>query len=251
MRICLTSDWHIDATTAGRPRLRELHSYIDRVVAGGPYDWVFFLGDAADPGGRLAARYGYEMIKAAGRLHEVASKGSVWIAGNHDVIETDEAFTTLSPLRAHAEVVSGMHVYERPAFVELSDAFGLMVLPYVSRAFEMTDEYHASIGEAYGAAAEHRDRGSAAWRGVIGHLSVPGAAMGSESEEMARGRDVDFPRMDIARIEPTFVANGHYHFPQVVKGGGLEIIIPGSPMRFTFGERESSHKGYAVIEVDR
>lgn len=249
MKILLTTDWHVDAVTAGRPRLGELPAYIEAMKKEGPFDFVFFLGDACDPGARLGPRYSYELIKAAFALHESVEEASIWIAGNHDVIESEEVFTSLSPVAAATDSIGNFDVAERPRFIAYDWCnFGVLCLPYVSRAYERTDAYHDDLGTAFGAAAEFRNVPENRI-GVIGHLTVPGAKLGSESKELARGRDVDFPAFDVARLEPAFVANGHYHEAQIVELGGVSIIIPGSPHRFTFGERRDLQKGFAVLEL--
>jgi len=67
---------------------------------------------------------------------------------------------------------------------------------------------------------------------------------------MARGRDVDMPLDHLAELDPVAVAAGHYHKAQTVKGpGGLRIVIPGSPHRFTFGERHDADKGFVVLDL--
>lgn len=244
MRICLTSDWHIDAVTAGRRRIDELPAYLDAIAAAAPFDVILHLGDTFDPGHRMGPRFAWEALHAAKRLRGMCDH-LVWIAGNHDVIETREVFTSISPLRALDDV----KIAEVPTYHLLGggdSAFGVLALPYTSRAYASTDAYHDDLGTAFGIAQNFRGKIPQC---VIGHLSVPGAIMGSESREMARGRDIDFPAADVARLKPAFVANGHYHQAQIVKAKGVDIIIPGSPHRFTFGERDDDTKGFTVIEL--
>lgn len=83
---------------------------------------------------------------------------------------------------------------------------------------------------------------------VAAHMTVPGASLGSESKEMARGRDLDLPVDSIAALRPRYVFNGHYHRAQVVPGP-VPVIIPGSPWRVTFGEAGDIDKGFLVVEV--
>ena len=247
MKALLTSDWHLDAVTAGATRLPELESYIEiiaDVTEREGIDFVFFLGDACDPGGMLGSLYTTTMIRAARRLHRAACVGSVWIAGNHDVIESSRGVTTLTPI---GEAMSGggdgrFALFERPGFVDLP-GLGVLALPYVARDLEAT-AYSDDLGEAIEAASSFDGPVC-----VLGHLTVPGARMSSESHELARGRDVDIPIADVLTIvDPVFVANGHYHEAQIVKYGGAEIIIPGSPVRLTFGERNDDRKGFTILE---
>lgn len=247
MKVLLTSDWHLDWVTAGAARLTELERYIDvveEVVVREAVDFVFFLGDGCDPGGMLASLYAATMIDAARRFHRAARRGSVWIAGNHDVIESSRGTTTLSPVRVAMEGNEDVFaVFERPGFIELP-GLGVLALPYVARDVETT-AYGADLTDALRAASATSSPVC-----VLGHLAVPGARMSSESHELARGRDVEIPIGDVmAILEPVFVANGHYHDAQIVKYGGAEIIIPGSPVRLTFGERNDDLKGFTILEV--
>lgn len=247
MKALLTSDWHLDWVTAGAARIRELETYIsivEEVIKREAIDYVFFLGDACDPGGMLASLYATTLIDAARRFHR-ACRGSVWIAGNHDVIESSRGITTLSPVRAAMADIRNadrFEVFERPGFIDLP-GLGVLALPYVARDVEATS-YGVDFTEAVGEAATSSNPVC-----VIGHLTVPGARMSSESNELARGRDVDFPGNDIfANLDPVFVANGHYHEAQIVKYAGLDIIIPGSPVCLTFGERNDDAKGFTILE---
>lgn len=245
MKVLLTSDWHLDAVTAGAARLPELEAHIDivaEVAEREGIDFVFFLGDGCDPGGMLGSLYTTTMIRAARRF-TAASRGSVWIAGNHDVIESSRGVTTLTPVGEAMRDTQGFALAERPAFVDLWGELGVLCLPYVARDLEAT-----AYGDELGTALEAASRFSGDVC-VIGHLAVPGARMSSESHELARGRDVDIPIADVLTIvDPVFVANGHYHEAQIVKYGGAEIIIPGSPLRLTFGERNDDRKGFTVLE---
>jgi predicted phosphodiesterase len=65
---------------------------------------------------------------------------------------------------------------------------------------------------------------------------------------MSRGRDLDLPLARIAELRPALVVNGHYHKPQVVQTGGVEVVIPGSPLSFTTDD-PAAGKGYVVAEV--
>ena len=259
MKILLTADWHIDAVTAGKPRLPEFDSYLESMIEAGPYDLVCFLGDAFDPGQRLGAVYTSTIIDAALRLDGSTTTRQIWIAGNHDVIETDRLATTLSPLDAMSVTMGDrLIVAQHPMFIDLVDRFGfgeestsghfgVLALPYVSGAYSRTDRYQEQLDFAF----EHARH----WRSmnrrlaVIHHLTVPGARMGSESREMARGRDHLTPENEIAELRPHLLASGHYHAAQVVKLAGTQNVIPGSPHRFTFGERADGQKGFTVIEL--
>lgn len=257
MKILLTADWHLDAVTAGVPRLDEIGPYVDELletIRGEGIDFVFHLGDLFDPGAMLGPHYTATVIEIAGRLADSGAEAVVWIAGNHDVIESSLGTTTLSPLAA--AVAAGRvgcgdgaetEVIERPRFLELVGrgpvGLGVLALPYVARAVERTPGFD---DDAFEEAARFKAKPLV----VIGHRTVPGAIVGSETYDLPRGRDLDFPYEDVSDLKPVLVANGHYHRAQFVIVGDLGVVIPGSPHRLTFGERDDERKGFTVVELE-
>lgn len=246
MRILITSDWHLDWVTAGKPRLPEMCDHIEELIAvveSESIDVVAFLGDAFDPGQMLGPMYGDVVSRAAGRFAWGARMGTIFLAGNHDVIETSEPRSTLSSLAGIQPWVDGLFVAERPCVHDVGDV-RFLLLPYVSRAAWRAGTEADAVRALD--AADVRTRGKKKLV-VLGHMTIPGAVMGSESRELARGRDLDLP--SLAELEPDLVVNGHYHRHQVVRHGGVDVVIPGSPLRLTFGEAEDRRKGYLVAEV--
>jgi hypothetical protein len=80
---------------------------------------------------------------------------------------------------------------------------------------------------------------------VIGHLSLSGAKMGSESADMARGRAIEWPIAAIKEYWPdAIMVGGHYHRQQTCNG----VIFPGSLARLGFDE-ETNEPGYLILEV--
>lgn len=258
MKILLTSDWHLDAVTAGVPRLGEFSKYIGKIVQAvkeHDVDIIAVLGDYFDPGKMNGPELTSVIFDAADRLGGSGADRVIWIAGNHDVVESPGGWTTISPLDyaidngafCHGNEGKCAHhcVFQRPTFSRFTnDEFGVLALPYTSRSSNASEE----LSTALASAEEHRSAEKPVI--VLGHLSVPGAVQGSESKEMARGRDSDLPFDSIAKLSPALVANGHYHKAQVVKGpGGIDVLIPGSPHRFTFGERNDSDKGFLIVDL--
>jgi DNA repair exonuclease SbcCD nuclease subunit len=245
VKILLTSDWHLDAVTAGKPRLSEACEHIEElisVVEREEVDVVAFLGDAFDPGQMLGPVYGDVISRAAGRFARAARMGTIFIAGNHDVIETSEPRSTLSPLAGIQPWVDGLFVAERPCVHDVGDV-RFLLLPYVSRAATKASPDDLEIALARCSVKARSGKNLV----VLSHMTIPGAVMGSESKELSRGRDLDLP--SLAELEPDLVANGHYHRHQVMRHGGVDVVIPGSPLRLTFGEAGDRLKGYVVAEV--
>ncbi len=250
MKILLTSDWHIDARTAGVPRINEFSDYIDDLIVAivsNKVDYVFHLGDFFNPGSMLVPFYTSKVIEFVQKILDCYYEVSaiVLIAGNHDVIEDSRGPTVLSPLKAIYHHSDQVHVFEQPEAYELvghgSTRLGLLALPYVARSAYNPDKATQAFSEA--AKFSHVPLA------VIGHQTVPGAIVGSETRDMPRGRDVDLPTDAIAQLNPSLVAMGHYHKAQIVSSHGLEIIIPGSPQRLTFGERNDKNKGFTIVDI--
>lgn len=253
MKLLVFSDIHLDAVTAGKSRRSEVLEFLGRVVdiaRTQEVDSVIFAGDAHDPGQVTDALFSADLIRWTTNLVRIRSAPSfVAVAGNHDVIDSSERFlqepvTSLTPLRAAAQCMSSeesqrVHVFERPHLRLIKENVAVLGLPYVSRAHA---KMHAEWDElAFKQAKAFVDGGGKLI--VVGHKTIPGAELSSETSEMARGRDQVFPFEQVSRLKPALVINGHYHRRQEVVWGGLHIMIPGSPLRFTFGEIEEAEKG--------
>jgi exonuclease SbcD len=250
MKILITSDWHVDTTTAGVERLPEIKEYVEElieVVRAERVDLVLNLGDSWDPGSMADARWARFVYDAFVRIAKAAPLGLVAIPGNHDVIDTSTPTSTLSPFVA-AEGSEMVKIVERPKFF-IRGGVGFLALPYVSRTFERTDDFRDEFEEAFKLARRDRRAPGAPALVVFGHLSFEGMHPGSESTDMAHGREILFPVEAVKALEPTLVANGHYHARQTIRRGDLDIEIPGAPIRFTFGEVEDGPRGFLIAEV--
>lgn len=268
MKVLFTSDWHTDHVTAGVSRHAELLDYVGRVVDAiheHEVDVVCFLGDAFDPGSMSEGVWSAFMIKALHRISDAARYGSVWIVGNHDVLDSSVPCSTLSPLAVSVELNARtwedagkvVRVCEMPDFIPFdgtspaeharsprkTPVVGILALPYVARTVEQLSLYRRDLDLAFESAR--------AFTGpviAIGHYSIAGIHPGSE-EEMMRGREFAFPAQRIAELDPALVVNGHYHARQTVTCGGVKIEIVGAPTRFTFGEASDGERGFLIAEV--
>ncbi len=234
MKVIAVSDWHLDHTTHGVSRFEELRELVNRTVdvaiEEGAQAYVF-AGDLCDPdSGSVVFRCLAAAIEAADRLSSRAID-SIWVAGNHDVIEDGTGDTTLSPMRSLGECV---HVCELPSVVRIGK-IDFVVLPFTatSRGYDVESTFLHLVGDT------PKERLVS-----VSHLSVPGVEPGEETKEMPRGREVVLP-VDVVTARAGLVINGHYHRQQRTKDG---VWIPGSLARLTFCE-ERHDPGYLVVEV--
>lgn len=249
VKIIVTSDFHLDWTTAGVSRFEELSCAVHATVSRAIDEYAaayLFLGDLCDPDSGSCVFRCIELVGRAIFRLRAAKITSVWIAGNHDVIEDGSGQTTLTPLRAldidhvSANVSKGsVVVVERPSLVMLHDdarSVALYALPYVATS------------HAYDPDAWLRDKlASCSMPAIVaGHMTeIVGARLGDETTEMPRGRGLPFPASASQKDCVVARLNGHYHRQQVTEGG---IHIPGSLARLTFGE-ETNTPGFFVMEV--
>ena len=233
MKIVLTSDWHLDHVTDGLSRFGEVWEAVDRsigVAIEERADLYVFGGDLCDPDGVAVHRCTSAAISAAGRL---AKHGipSLWVAGNHDVVEDGHGTTTLSPLAASSQAGLGLAtVAEEPTAFQLGDVF-VICLPFTPRSHAYEPEkWIRDLGRKTPAATR---KGRVL---VVGHLSLEGITPGSETTAMPRGREVTWPTEEIRRWFPeASIFAGHYH-----RGGdyrGVHII--GALARLTHGEEDN------------
>lgn len=242
MKLYVCSDLHADASTSGLDRFDEIAEAARGVAfaaigakCAGENVAFACLGDLCDPDTTRSHRAVALAIELALRLAE-ARVPSIWIAGNHDVIENERGATTLEPLAAlwHGQR-DLIHVFQE---FGSTTACGVefVALPYVARARAYDPERCINAMRA-------------GWKApiVLGHLTVPSAERGSESDDFARGRDLAFP-VDACRRKwggRALLLNGHYHRRQRTLEG---IEIPGSLARLRHDE-ERHEPGYLVVDV--
>lgn len=249
MKIVMSSDWHPDAVTAGYRRFDDVcasaRAVADAAVKLGA-DLFVFCGDLCDPDLGRAHQCAALTIEIAAMLHREGIQ-SRWLVGNHDVLEDGTGTSTLEPLKAYAETTYceteeepvGRHyvaVRSMPCWESFSKELLLVALPYVARS------------HAYDPIAFIQPLGLAAHQRILvfGHLMLEGIEPGSETIDMARGRDLFFPIDEVLAKwgDRAVMVNGHYHQRQVHRG----VQVIGSLERLTFGE-ENDEKGYSIIEI--
>jgi DNA repair exonuclease SbcCD nuclease subunit len=238
MKIVVSSDWHLDHVTHGVARFAELrdaaHHTVDVAIAEGAEAYVF-AGDLCDPdSGSCVFRAVQVAIEVAQRL-KARKIQSIWVAGNHDVIEDGSGDTTLSPMRALGCDDPGScawaFVVEQPRVIELMTRKTILCLPFAATS-------HGYDVEKFVKATAPGNILS------VSHLNVPGVIPGEETTEMPRGREVLLPT-ELVKTKANLVLNGHYHRQQMTADG---VWIPGSLARLTFGE-EGNLPGFLVMEV--
>lgn len=249
MKILATSDWHLDAMTAGVSRAPELDAYVDAVVdrcVDQQIDVVLVGGDYYDPGSLRESQHAARLFRYAEKIQRVVSC-SVWIAGNHDVVGEGSVLSPLAVASRWWRDDMGPEVAERPRLVDAfhgEPSVAVLALPFVAET--PTVSMVALMEKAVADARAAKARGDRLV--VLGHFTIPGVTVGSE-EEMVRGRDLLFPAQLVRSLEPDLVINGHYHAQQTVEYEGVTIHIPGAPLRMTFGERDDGDRGWLEIAL--
>lgn len=242
MKLFVFSDVHLDWVTHGVLRFTDVAAAIRQVikdaqVAADKKDVaVAFLGDHCNPDDVASVLRAVAFIQDMAIELNAASIPSVWIAGNHDVLEDGSGITTLAPLMSLTwdSKMRFINVAEQPSVVYLHH------VPFLALPFTAASHPYDP------AEAIRQARASYGVRHFLSHLAFPGVQPGEETTEMPRGREVLFP-VDLLR-EGDLVLQGHYHRRQSLEVNGATVHIPGAIQRLTFGE-EANEPAYLVVEV--
>ena len=234
MKIVVCGDWHLDWMTAGVERFDEVAAAVNQAInyAAQHADLFVFLGDLCDPESPRAWRACAFALERATAL----SIPSVWIPGNHDVVDDGHGTTTLSPLAAIED--DRIQVAEAPVVLTFGEV-QVLCFPYVSRANLYDPEDVVRKMPATGGPVV-----------MLSHLCLESAGQGSESAEMARGREMFLPAKALVErdLNVAVVLNGHYHQRQEVVEHGLKVQCAGSLAKLTRGERHNA-PAFLVVEV--
>lgn len=252
MKLVVSSDWHADHVTTGVRRFAEIeraaYASVERAIAE-RVDAYVFAGDLCDPdSGASVFRSVRLAIGVATKLF-ASDIPSIWVAGNHDVIEDGSGDTTLTPLRGLSEF-GDVHVFERLGSIEIGESGArILALPYTATTAEVGPDALLRELALFETPCV-----------VVSHLGVAGIDPGEETSEMPRGRDVSLPIGDIesqsARV--ITVVQGHYHARGDYflregraerKGSGVPLHVVGSLARLTHGEEEH-RTGYLILNIE-
>ncbi len=244
MKMVMSSDWHLDQSTAGVDRFKDVCGAIDESVDAAIKLKAFAYlmnGDLTDPNTVRSHRAVAKATQVQRRLHE-ADILPIFVAGNHDVIEDGSGLTTMSSL---AETGLGL-VFEFPQVWQTNEVT-IVALPFTATSHDYDPD--AFIRQAHQRIEAGIRSGGEQYRErpvlIPGHLNLEGISPGSETTDMPRGRNVYWPMDAIEECFPNAtVIGGHYHTPQTYKG----VTIIGSMVRLRFDER-NNEPGYIVVEI--
>jgi exonuclease SbcD len=255
MRLIHTSDWHLGRTLHGADLLGYQAGFLDWlhgqavshradavVVAGDIYDRAVPPLDAVRLLDTALTRFARDRIPV------------VLTSGNHDSAVRLGFGSALSE-------ASGVHLrtsldgLDRP--VLLRDSGGEVAvygIPYLLPDAVMADLDCDRSHEAVLAAAAARIRADAAARGigrtvVAAHAFVRGGQAAESERDIRVGGIADVPASVFGGF--SYVALGHLHGQQQLRGGdgGPVIRYSGSPLAFSFGEKDHA-KSVTLAEID-
>jgi exonuclease SbcD len=264
LRLLHTADWHVGKPIRGRSRSDEFAAAIDEVVGIAVQegvDWVLVAGDVWEhrvPSPEAAGL----VFDATIRLHE-AGLGAVLIPGNHD---SPQLFRSLAGL------VGGVGSFLVPQVVppkdggilrlpsrDGSEELELACIPFVperrfgdaAALFEASESWYQSYVEGMGSllAAVAAGFTPGASSVILGHFFTDGALVtpGGGERELTIGMAYAVPP---SRLPGTvsYVALGHVHLPQAVKGSPAPARYAGSLLQLDFGE-SGQRKSVSIVDV--
>ena len=280
MRILHTSDWHLGRMLEGRSRIEEQVRFIEElclIVEEEAVDLVLIAGDVFDTVNPPASAEEL-FYDALNRLSAGGKRAIVAIAGNHD---NPERLCASSPLA----IRNGITLYGLPkevlvpsslmqsnqsrvvrvaagqGWVELHipscpDPAIVAMLPYPSESrlnevlSESLDEeilrqeYSKRVQELFSSFGQHF-RPDAVNLGMS-HLFVRGGVE-SESERPIQLGSAPTVEVEAMPSGAQYVALGHLHRAQVVKGAPVPTRYSGSPLAYSFSETGQA-KSVILIE---
>ena len=255
MRLIHTSDWHLGRTLHGESLLEHAAGFLDwllAVAAGRGADAVVVAGDVYDRA--VPPPDAVAVLDRALTAFARAGIPVIIISGNHDSAVRLGFGSGLSE-------AAGIHLRTRLGDIArpvvLADDAGPVavygipyLLPDAAAPVLGADRSHASVLAA-AAGLIHAD---AADRGIghvviAAHAFVTGAAACESERDIRIGGIGDAPASVFGPA--AYVALGHLHGPQAVGtgGGGTVARYSGSPLAFSFSERDQ-RKSVTVVDLD-
>jgi exonuclease SbcD len=264
VRFLHTGDWHIGKAIRGRTRIDEHAAVLDEVVAMAvdrAVDAVLIAGDVyehrAPPPDADAV-----VFDALLRLHDAGIRVVV-IPGNHDSAPRLEAFgKLLRPLGV--EVGARVLPPDRGGVVAVpsrdgSEVVEVACVPFVperrfgdaTALFDATEAWFASYAQGMGELLAAMAAGFSPGRAsvVLAHLFTDGALVtpGGGERELTIGMAYAVPPSRLP-AHVSYIALGHVHLPQAVRGSPAPARFAGSLLQLDFGEA-GQRKSVSIVDV--
>ena len=264
MRLLHTGDWHIGKAIRGRSRIDEHAAALEEVVTiaiDRGVDAVLVAGDvyehrAPSPDADAV------VFDAFLRLHHAGIRVVV-IPGNHDSpLRLDALGKLLRPIGV--EVASRVLPPGRGGILEVPSRDGSEIaevacVPFVperrfgdaTALFEATEAWFASYAQGMGELLAAMAAGFTPGRAsiVLAHLFTDGALVtpGGGEREITIGMAYAVPPSRLPG-QVSYLALGHVHLPQAVKGSPAPARFAGSLLQLDFGEA-GQKKSVSVVDV--
>ncbi|NJD03878.1 MAG: exonuclease SbcCD subunit D [Ruminiclostridium sp.] len=277
MRILHTSDWHLGRSLEQISRIDEQREFIDclcKIVEEQNIDLVLVAGDIYDTYNPSAAAEEL-FYEAMDRLNNKGRRPVVVIAGNHD---NPERLCAASPLAYKNGIIllgypgsdagefkistEGIRLIESgPGWLELTvpgcdHTAVIITLPYPSESrleellTQQADEaclqkaYSEKIGSIFSALSQkfREDTVNLA----LGHIFLRGGRESQSERTLQVGGPLTVDP-GVLSANAHFIALGHLHRPQEIKGAACPVFYSGSPLAYSFSEAGYSK---AVFVVD-
>jgi exonuclease SbcD len=264
LRFLHTGDWHVGKAIRGRSRIDEHAAALDEVVAiavEGGVDAVLLAGDVYEH--RAPAPDADAVVFDAFLRLRDAGIRVVAIPGNHDSALRLEALgKLLRPIGV--EVVSRVLPPDRGGIVEVASRDGsasaeIACVPFVperrfgdaAALFHGTETWFASYAQGMGELLTAMAAGFTPGRPsvVLAHLFTDGALVtpGGGEREITIGLAYAVPPSRLPG-HVSYVALGHVHLPQAVRGSPAPARFAGSLLQLDFGET-GQRKSVSIVEA--
>jgi exonuclease SbcD len=253
MRLIHTSDWHLGRTLHGESLLEHAAGFLDwllGVAAGRGADAVIVSGDVYDRA--VPPPDAVTLLDTALTAFARQRIPVIIISGNHDSAVRLGFGSGLSEA-AGIHLRTRLEDIARP--VVLTDSAGPVgiygipyLLPDAAAPALGAERSHASVLAAAAGLihADARNRGIG--RVVIAaHAFITGAAPSESERDIRIGGIGDAPASIFGPA--AYVALGHLHGPQAVAAGAGTARYSGSPLAFSFSERDQ-RKSVTVVDID-
>lgn len=264
MRLLHTGDWHVGKAIRGRSRLEEFTAVLDEVVGiavDEGVDAVLLAGDVYEH--RAPAPEADAIVfDAFLRLHDAGIR-VVAIPGNHDSAVRLEALAKLlRPIGV--EVVPRVVTPDRGGIVEVPSRDGSEIaevacVPFVperrfgdaAKLFDASESWYQSYADGMGELLAAMARGFTPGRVsvVLGHLFTDGALVtpGGGEREITIGIAYAISPSRLPG-DVSYLALGHVHMPQPVKGAPAPARFAGSLIQLDFGEA-GQRKSVSIVDA--